>query len=80
MIVHQQRLTRSVHGQADPKDQRSLEKRAQAEKELEKQPEPHHQTGAEKARAEGREPKKGARIDEELENEEQEYLKRKGKI
>ena len=65
---------------ADPKDQRSLEKRAQAEKELENREEPHQLTGAEKARAEGREPSKGARIDEEIANEEEEYLKRKGRI
>ena len=64
----------------DPKDQRSLEKRAQAEKELEGREEPKPLTGAAKARAEGKEPSKGARIDEEIENEEHEYLKRKGKI
>ena len=57
-----------------------MEKRAQAEKELEQREEPHHQTGAEKARAEGREPKRGARIDEEIAKEEEEELKRKGKI
>lgn len=57
-----------------------MEQRAQAEIQRENAPEPHHLSGAEKARAEGREPKKGARIDEEIEKEEEEYLKRKGKI
>lgn len=57
-----------------------MEQRAAAEIQADKEPEPHHQTGAEQARAKGREPSRGARIDEEIENEEQEYLKRKGKI
>lgn len=37
-------------------------------------------TGAEIARAAGREPKRGARIDEEIAKEEEEELRRKGKI
>ncbi|KAK9808069.1 hypothetical protein WJX73_001815 [Symbiochloris irregularis] len=70
------------HALNDPKDQRSLEKRAEAEKEAEKREAeaPPPMTGAEIARSKGREPSKGARIDEEIAKEEEEELRRKGKI
>lgn len=68
---------------ADPTDTRTLADRAKAEKKLEKEEEEaakHKPRPTDAARAHGNEPSRGAIIDEEIENEEHEYLKRKGKI
>lgn len=74
------RLSRSG---VDPKDTRKLSDRAKAEQKLELEQESARQNRpkpTDAARAHGNEPSKGAKIDEEIENEEHEYLKRKGKI
>jgi len=62
----------------DSKDQRSIANRlAAASQEHDKPSESMRPT--EVARSHGNEPSKGAKIDEELQKEDEEYLKRKGK-
>lgn len=73
----------TLHCLADKNDSRSLADRAKAEKKLEKEQEEAEENRprpTDAARAHGNEPSRGAKIDEEIENEEREYLKRKGKI
>ena len=64
-------------------DNYSLSDRAKAQEKQEKQEEEarkHKPPPTAAARSHGNEPSRGAIIDEEIENEEREYLKRKGKI
>ncbi|KAL2150306.1 hypothetical protein VTH82DRAFT_7982 [Thermothelomyces myriococcoides] len=75
--------TANSHLQNDPKDQRSLSNRAAAE-ELSEQQEESHETSLHKkdptlpAKMHGNEPSKGAKIDAELQAEEEELMKKKG--
>ena len=68
----------------DSKDQRSIANTlAAAEKEDKDEHEEEREEGVVRptaiARSHGNEPSKGAKIDEELQREDEEYLKRKGK-
>jgi len=63
----------------DGKDQRSHANTAAAAAKEDKQSEEEPMRPTDIARSHGNEPSKGAKIDEELQREEEEYLKRKGK-
>ena len=68
---------------ADKKDQYSLADRAKAEQKAEAEEEEaksHKLRPTEVALSHGNKPSRGAIIDEQIENEEHEELKRKGKI
>ncbi|KAK4140219.1 uncharacterized protein C8A04DRAFT_32262 [Dichotomopilus funicola] len=71
------------HLQNDPKDQRSLSNRAAAEVQDDEQDESrettlHKQDPTLPAKMHGNEPSKGAKIDAELQAEEEEIMKKKG--
>jgi hypothetical protein len=63
----------------DSKDQRSIANNLAAAAKEDKQQEDEPVRPTSIAKSHGNEPSKGAKIDEELQREEEEYLKRKGK-
>lgn len=71
------------HNVKDPEDGYSLADRARVEKKQEKKEEQaaaEHKPPTAAAKEHGNKPSRGAQIDEQIENEEREYLKQKGKI
>ncbi|TDL22108.1 hypothetical protein BD410DRAFT_723271, partial [Rickenella mellea] len=70
----------NAHDLHDPKDQRSLSNRQALEEQMEEEAEENRiQDPLKPAQDHGNEPSRGAKIDAELQAEEQEYLERKGK-